>query len=194
MLTPTQPFPALSLPTLDGNGFDTSRDLGPNGAVVVFYRGLHCPICKTQLGEIEGLLDKAAELDIAVVAISGDTRDKARQTAEEAGAKQLRIAHDLSMTEARDWGLHLSQAREGSSEPPLFNEPGIFYLLPDGTVYASWVQSFPFARPPFEDVLAAVKFRLDKGYPPRGSYTGALAEHDGGTKLEAVDGPNAAAY
>ncbi|GAA4221375.1 peroxiredoxin [Sagittula marina] len=194
MLTPTQPFPDLTLPTLGGDDFDVARDMGENGTVVVFYRGAHCPICKAQLKEIEGLLDEAAAQKVNVVAVSGDTKSRADATVEETGVKNLTIAHDLSMTEARNWGLHISKARDGSDEPELFSEPGIFYLLPDGTIYASWVQSFPFARPSFEDVLAAVKFRAEKGYPARGSYTGPLAEHDGTLKVEATDGPHAEAY
>jgi peroxiredoxin len=194
MLTPGQPVPVLSLTTLDGKGFDTTRDLGENGALVVFYRGLHCPLCKEQLKEIEGQMARAKELGLAVVAVSGDGAGKAREMAQDCGLSKLRVAHDLTMTQAREWGLHLSTAREGSEEPALFNEPGIFCVMPDRTLYASWVQSFPFARPPFEDILKAVNFRLEKGYPPRGSYTGPLAEHDGGTRLEAVDGPKAEAY
>ncbi|MFW2588425.1 peroxiredoxin-like family protein [Sagittula sp. SSi028] len=194
MLTPTQPFPDLKLPTLSGEDVDVRQNMGENGAIVVFYRGLHCPICKKQLQEIEGQLDQAKDLGVTVLAVSGDTKSRAEDTVSETETTRLNIAHDLSMTEAREWGLYVSTAREGSEEPELFSEPGIFYLLPDGTVYAAWVQSFPFARPPFEDVLAAVKFRNDKGYPPRGSYTGPLVEHDGTTKVEAVDGPKAEAY
>ena len=194
MLTPGQPVPALTVSTLDGNRFDTTRDLGENGALVVFYRGAHCPKCKDQLKDIAGAAKKAEDMGLSLLVVSGDDYRKAKTVAEETGIEARHVGHDLTMTEAREWGLWISTAREGSEEPSLFTEPGAFHILPDGTLYAAWVQSNPFARPSFDDILGAVKFRLDKDYPARGQYTGPLAEHDGGVKLEAPDGPNAAAY
>ena len=53
-------------------------------------------------------------------------------------------------------------------EPDLFTEPAI--LLFRKTVFqAGWIQTIPFARPQFEDVLKGVKFMQDKDYPPRGT-------------------------
>ncbi len=56
----------------------------------------------------------------------------------------------------------------GIEEPRRFNEPGLFLVRPDGTLYAASVQSMPFARPHFSDVLAAVEFVTKNDYPPRG--------------------------
>lgn len=194
MLTPRQPVPALNLSTLDGKGFDLRRDMGENGALVVFYRGLHCPLCQKQLQEIEDHADRAAELGLSVVLVSGDGMSRAKEMAGATGVQKTPMGYDLTMTEAREWGLWISTAREGSDEPQLFNEPGIFHVLPDGTLYSAWVQSHPFARPAFGDILGMVKFRLDNAYPARGDYTGPLAEHDGGVMIEAQDGPAAEAY
>ncbi|MGR3494630.1 redoxin domain-containing protein [Citreimonas sp.] len=194
MLTPGQPVSALTVSTLDGNRFDTTRDLGKAGALVVFYRGAHCPVCKKQLKEIAGAAEKAEKMGLTLLLVSGDDYRKAKSMAEETGVEPRHLGFDLTMTQARDWGLWISTAREGSEEPSLFSEPGIFYVLPDGTLYAAWTQSHPFARPAFDDILSAVQFRLDKDYPARGQYHGPLAEHDGGVKLEAADGPNAEAY
>ena len=44
-LMPRQAVPALQLPTLNHGGFTLSDDAAPNFTLVVFYRGLHCPIC-----------------------------------------------------------------------------------------------------------------------------------------------------
>jgi hypothetical protein len=41
-------------------------------------------------------------------------------------------------------------------------------VRPDGTLYWAAVQSMPFARPQFDDVLEAPDFIKAKGYPPRG--------------------------
>lgn len=178
MLRPGQTVPALAVPTLDGGRFDLANGGGKNGTLVVFYRGLHCPICIKQLGEIERHLDDFAAQGVEVVAISGDDADRAQQTAGKAEVSRLRIGHSLDLTAAdEDWGLWISTARAGSEEPAFFNEPGIFYLDATGRLYFAWVQSSPFARPAMEDVVGAIKFAIEKGYPPRGMHDGGVPRH-----------------
>jgi hypothetical protein len=36
------------------------------------------------------------------------------------------------------------------------------------------VQTMPFVRPHFSELLAAVDFAIEKNYPARGEYTGAV--------------------
>ncbi|KAF0676006.1 peroxiredoxin-like family protein [Profundibacterium mesophilum] len=175
MIFPAEKTPELRLPTLSGETFDLSKDGGEKGTLLVFYRGLHCPICAKQLGEMESHAAKFAERGVRLVAISADPEDKARQMAEKAGVSEVTIAHSLDLAAARDdWGLFLSSAREGSEEPALFNEPGLFYVSNDQKLQFGWVQTAPFARPSLDDVLSAIAFAQDKGYPPRGTYRGAL--------------------
>ena len=49
-------------------------------------------------------------------------------------------------------------------------------IAPDNTLYFGWVQTSPFARPQIDDIAGAIRFRLDKNYPPRGMYLGPLPE------------------
>jgi hypothetical protein len=56
----------------------------------------------------------------------------------------------------------------GIEEPRQFNEPGLFLVRPDGTLYWATVQSVPFARPQFDEVLKAIDFIRAKDYQPRG--------------------------
>ena len=53
-------------------------------------------------------------------------------------------------------------------EPDLFSEPALYLVRPDGTLYFGAVQTMPFARPHFDDIVTAVKFVLEKDYPARG--------------------------
>ena len=45
--------------------------------MLVVYRGKHCPICRTYLKTLNGLLDQFAEIEVEVAAISADTAEKA---------------------------------------------------------------------------------------------------------------------
>jgi hypothetical protein len=56
----------------------------------------------------------------------------------------------------------------GVEEPALFSEPGLFLVRPDGTLYFATVQTMPFARPHFDDIVKAIDFVLAKDYPARG--------------------------
>ena len=90
----------------------------------------------------------------------------------------LRIGHDLSLDQAREWGLYISASRGktsiGIEEPDLFSEPGVFIVRPDGTLYYGAVQTMPFARPAFQDLLGAIDFAIAKDYPARGEYLGPV--------------------
>lgn len=44
----------------------------------------------------------------------------------------------------------------------------------DGTLYYGAVQTMPFARPHFDELLVALDFALDKNYPARGEYAGPV--------------------
>jgi hypothetical protein len=84
----------------------------------------------------------------------------------------------LTLTVARQWGLYISSSRGKSSikveEPSLFSEPGVFPIRPDATLYYGAVQTMPFARPPFSELLQAIDFVIAKDYPARGEYDGPL--------------------
>jgi hypothetical protein len=99
--------------------------------------------------------------------------------ARKVGTDDLRFGHSLPLTVARAWGLYLSSYRGKSSinieEPPLFSEPGVFLVRPDGTLYYGAVHTMPFARPVFSELLQAIDFAITKDYPARGEYDGPLA-------------------
>ena len=175
MLQPRTRPPELKLPLLSGGEFDALNRSPDSFSILVFYRGKHCPICKTYLTEIEKSLDKVEGIGAELVAVSMDDEDRARSSAEEWGLSRIEIAYGMSERTARDWGLYISSAREGSQEPAVFNEPGLVVLRPDGEIFMVEVQSAPFTRPPIDQLAQGLKFALDKDYPARGDLTAAAA-------------------
>lgn len=166
-IKPRTKVPALSLPTVGGGRFDLAAQHPQSFTMLVFYRGLHCPICKTYLRDLDRRLDDFAKRGVVVAAVSTDTRERAEQSKRDWGIERLTQAYGLDIDEARQWGLYISAAIK-PEESPLFAEPGLFLIRPDTTLYAASIQSMPFARPSFADVLAAVDFVTQKNYPPRG--------------------------
>jgi len=113
-----------------------------------------------------------------VIAISSDGRDRAQAMADKLHVPELRLAYDLSLGIARGWGLYISTSRGitsvGIEEPPFFSEPGVFLVSPDGTLHYGAVQTMPFARPHFDELLAALDFAIAKDSPACGEYAAAF--------------------
>ncbi len=166
-IKPTQPVPELDVATLDGERFRLSERSPSAFTMIVFYRGLHCPICKPYLRELDRKLEEFDSRGVDVIAVSTDARERAARSREEWELGPLPIGYGLEIAGAREWGLFISRGIK-EPEPAEFAEPGLFLVRPDGTLYAASVQSMPFARPHFSDVLAAIDFIIKNDYPPRG--------------------------
>ncbi|GLU31116.1 peroxiredoxin-like family protein [Trinickia caryophylli] len=177
MLIPRTQAPALNILTVAHGPFELAREAPGYLTLVSFYRGLHCPICAVHLKELERLTPAFAERGVKTIAVSSDSETRARQMADKVGAGALRIGYGLPLATARAWGLYLSASKGetsiGIEEPAIFSEPGLFLIRPDTSVYYASVQSMPFARPAFPDLLKALDFTIEHAYPARGEYVGA---------------------
>jgi peroxiredoxin len=177
-LLPRYPTPALNVPLVGGGRYVLGATPGEKFDLLVFYRGLHCPICAKYLLELERLSADFSSRGVQVVAISSDDEARCKEMAEKVKARGIKMAYGLSLRNARQWGLYISTSRGktsiGIEEPALFSEPGVFLVRSDGTLYYGAVQTMPFARPQFQDLIAAVDFAVTKDYPARGEYEGLV--------------------
>ena len=165
---PRTPAPPLDLPLAGGGRFVLSEQSPQAFTLVVFYRGLHCPKCKDQLQELDTMLERLAEVGVtSVVAVSGDTEERARRTVDEWGLSSVEVAYGLTEEQMRAWDLYVSKGVK-DPEPDVFSEPGLFLVQADGTVYSAHVQSMPFARPHLSNLVTAVGFVRERDYPARG--------------------------
>lgn len=174
VLKPRQPVPALAVETLDGPWSLADQD-PENFTMIVFYRGLHCPICSKYVAELDKLAGDFAEIGVSILALSGDDRERAEQARADWGLNNIAVGYGLNTGQARDWGLHRSAGRGltsiGIEEPAEFSEPGLFIVRPDNTLYWAQVSTMPFARPHFREIIGALKFALEKDYPARGELS-----------------------
>ena len=171
-LLPRQPVPELSVPTLSGALWNLAKAAPQRFSLVVFYRGLHCPVCATYIADLDKSVAEISKRGVETIALSCDTEARARESQGKWGLSNLSIGHSLTIASARAWGLYVSSGRGktsiGIEEPALFSEPGVFLVRPDGTLYWASVQSMPFARPHFREIQAALDFAIAKDYPARG--------------------------
>ena len=171
-LIPRRHIPSLSIQTLSGKQWNIDGRNPEQFTMLVFYRGLHCPICRSYLTELNRLAEEFTQRGVEVIAISSDTRARASEAAETWRLDQLEIGYELDLETAYRWGLFVSSSRGktsvGIEEPARFTEPGVFLVRPDGTLYWSSIQTMPFARPHFKDILTALDFVIKNDYPARG--------------------------
>ena len=174
-LIPRQTVPDLAVP-LVGGGHWTLADQTPNRfTLIVVYRGLHCPICSHYLSDLNHKSDGFQSRGVDVFVLSSDNEERANQAKEKWELDELKMGYGLTLEKAQEWGLYISSGRgktsAGVDEPSLFVEPGLFVVRPDQTLYFATVQTMPFARPSFGDILKAIDFVIAKDYPARGEVT-----------------------
>jgi len=168
MIKPKNEVPDLKIPLTNGTNWHLKSQKSETFTLIVFYRGLHCPKCKQQLEELTKRLEDFVERGINLVAISCDKKERAEKVVQDWEISELPIGYGLSIDQAKDWGLFISE-KISEKEPDQFSEPGIFLIRPDYTLYASSIQTMPFARPHWDHLLNALDYIVKNDYPARGS-------------------------
>ena len=171
-LYPRQPVPSLDLPLVGGGTWSLAEQKPENFTMVVFYRGYHCPICSRYLGDLNRKTNQFKEKGVNIIVASSDEEERGNLAKEEWGLDQLYVAYGVTLEKGREWGLFISTSNgntgAGVIEPDMFIEPGLYMVRPDGTLYFGTVQTMPFARPSFAEILKALGMVLERDYPARG--------------------------
>jgi len=165
--TPKHKAPELIFPLLDGATWNLEEQKPKNFTLIVFYRGLHCPLCKKYLQQLETLLPEFASEGVDVVAISMDSEKRARLSRKDWGLVNLKLGYGLPLEMTKTWGLYLSKVVK-PGEPDIFSEPGLFLIDSDNLIYYAAINSNPWGRPYLPSFVKAVNYIITAKYPARG--------------------------
>ncbi len=165
--TPQQQAPDLTFPVLGGDPWNIKEQQPEHFTLMVFYRGLHCPVCKKYLQQLEGLLPEFEQLGVQVVAVSQDSEKRARLSRQKWEIPKLKLGYGLDVATAKAWGLYLSKGVK-EFEPEAFSEPGLFLIDSTNTLYYAAINSNPWGRPYLPSFVKAVDYIVKTGYPARG--------------------------
>ena len=174
-LKPGDDMPEIGARLVGGGRWTLSAEKPKKLALLAFYRGIFCPICRNWLNDLDKLVPEFDKRGVSVVALSCDSKDAAEKSVADWGIRKLRVGHGLDVEEARKAGLYISKGRglnqgSGLKETKLFAEPAVLLVKPGGELYTAWIQSVPYARVHVSEVLAAVDNFLERDLPaPRGS-------------------------
>lgn len=172
---PGDTMPAIDARLVTGGRWALAREKPEKLALLAFYRGIFCPICRVWVADLDRLVPQFEKRGVSVIALSCDRKDGAEKAVKTWGLKRLRVGYKLEVEDARRAGLYISEGRgvnpaTGVKEPMLFAEPALLLVKPEGELYAAWIQSTPFARVHIAEVLTAVDNFVAKNIPePRGS-------------------------
>ena len=172
-LTAGQEFPKMDVAKIGGGTLTLGKPQeGRDWQLVVVYRGLHCPICKKYLAQLEKLLSDFHEIGVDVIAVSGDPEEKAQGIADE-DSLTLPIGYDMTLDQMRDLGLYISDPRSAQETDRPFAEPATFVTNGEGNLHIVDISNAPFSRPDLEGLLGDLKFIRNNDYPVRGTHKAA---------------------
>ena len=102
--TPKQEAPALKVNLLGDEEFDISNSQAKSFTLLVFYRGLHCPLCQKYLQQLQDLLPEFEALGVNVLALSMDSEKRAR-LARQNGIYQKKTGLSFSGSYCKTMGI-----------------------------------------------------------------------------------------
>ena len=68
---PQAPAPELAVETLGDGGFRLSDQQPDRFTMIVFYRGVHCPVCTKYVGDLGQRVGEFRDRGVDVVAVNG---------------------------------------------------------------------------------------------------------------------------
>lgn len=156
LLHPGDTFPALTVSLPGAETLRLPDALAGGFGVVLFYRGSWCPYCNAQLRAFQRSLEKLAELDVRVVAVSVD---------DEATTKELIDRHGLRFPVGHSADAEAFAAATGAfvHDDPRYLESTGFVLDPEGRVIVSVYSSGAIGRLVPEDVAGLIRYLREHG-------------------------------
>ncbi|WP_419535384.1 redoxin domain-containing protein [Endozoicomonas sp.] len=170
-LAADSPFPAISLPDLQGQQHVLGKTReGASWQLVIIYRGKHCPLCTKYLNQLEGYKSQLADIGVDIVAASGDSREQLQEHAEKLNVS-FPLTYGLTEGQMKELGLYISVPRSEQETDHNFAEPGLFVINEKGTVQVVDIANNPFIRPDLEALVNGLSWirNPENNYPIRGT-------------------------
>jgi hypothetical protein len=148
---PRESAPDLTVPLLRG-GTNHLTDQRPRTfTMVVFFRGLHCPVCRAQLTELNRRLGELEQAGIDVMPSAARPVSARPSLPRTAGSSVARWPTGSPKPRCEPGGC--SSPAQSTTSSPRSQRAGLFLIAPDHTVYYESILSMPVGRPRLDDLL-----------------------------------------
>src|SRR2546428_8856270 len=108
---PDDTMPAFEAGLVGGRSWRLAEEHPSKLALLVFYHGLHCPICRKWLGTLERAVPRFTEHGVSVIALSCDTRERAERAKREWKLTQQPVGIGVAPQDAGKAGHTLLEER-----------------------------------------------------------------------------------
>jgi peroxiredoxin len=161
-LHPGDPFPTLTVALPEGRALHLPDSLAGHYGVVLFYRGSWCPYCNAQLREFQRSLDRFADMNTLVIALSVD---------DEATTRELIAKHGLQFLVGHSADACAIAAATGAfvNDDPMYLQSTGFVLDPRGRVVVSVYSSGAIGRLVPEDIIGLIRYLREHAPASRSS-------------------------
>ena len=162
LLHPGDPFPALTVALAEGRALRLPDALAGHYGVVLFYRGSWCPYCNAQLRAFQRSLDRFADMDTLVIALSVD---------DEATTRDLIAKHGLQFPVGHSADARAIATTTGAfvNNDPMYLQSTGFILDPSSRVVLSVYSSGAIGQLVPGDVIGLVRYlreHANASHPP----------------------------
>ena len=165
-------FPKFDVAKFGGGTLNVGTPTGGHDwLLVVVYRGKHCPLCTRYLNTLNDLLPKFNELGVDVVAVSGDSEERAAIQLTDMNL-DFQVGYNMTVSQMQALGLYVSDPRSEQESDRPFAEPGLFVVNAEGNIQILDISNAPFARPDLNVILGGISFvrNPENNYPVRGTH------------------------
>ena len=161
-LHPGDPFPALTVALAEGRTLRLPDALAGHYGVVLFYRGSWCPYCNAQLRAFQRSLDRLADMDTLVIALSVDG---------EATTRDLIAQHGLQFPVGHSADARAVAAATGAfvNDDPVYLQSAGFVLNPGGRIVVSVYSTGAIGRLVPDDVIGLIRYLREHAPASRSS-------------------------
>jgi peroxiredoxin len=162
LLHPGDPFPTLTVALPEGRALRLPDALAGHYGVLLFYRGSWCPYCNAQLRAFQRSLDRFADLDTQVIALSVD---------DETTTQDLIAKHGLQFPVGHSADVRAIATATGAfvKDGPVYLQSTGFVLDPGGRVVVSAYSSGAIGRLVPEDVTGLIRYLREHAPASRSS-------------------------
>jgi peroxiredoxin len=156
------PFPTLTVAPPGGRTLRLPDTLAGHYGVVLFYRGSWCPYCNAQLRAFQRSLDRFADMDTLVIALSVD---------DEVTTRDLIAKHGLQFPVGHSADARAIGAATGAfvNDDPVYLQSTGFVLDPGGRVVVSVYSSGATGRLVPDDVIGLIRYLRERSPASRSS-------------------------
>jgi peroxiredoxin len=151
LLNPGDPFPRLTISTIDDQALTIPDAFAGSYAAVLFYRGAWCPYCKAQLLAFERAGEALTDAGVRVVALSVDDKETTAT-----------LVARYKLTFPVGYGADAAAVAELTgafvNPDPVYLQTTGFVLDPAGNVVVSVYSSGPIGQFVPDDVAGLVRY------------------------------------